>query len=103
MTAHTLPRRYGHAGRPSLNRAKSAARGAFDLDKARGASDRLAHGLAQEAAARVLGTLDGTYELADYAEAYWRARHVDHMSAAAAERVALAAYEAAAQAIQAVR
>jgi hypothetical protein len=90
-----LQRRYGHAGRPSLSRAKSAARGAFDLDKFRGATDRAAHGRAQEAAAKVLGTFDGTHELAEYAEAYHRARTVEGLSSATAERAALAVYEAA--------
>jgi hypothetical protein len=87
-----LKQRYGYA-RSGLTKAKSAARGAYWLGKLRGSSDRGAHGMAQEAAAKVLGTLDGTYEIADYAEAYHREREAGR-SMAAAERLAQAIYEA---------
>ncbi len=61
------------------------ARGAFALAMLTGRS--APHGLAQEAAAKVLGTFDGTYEIADYAEAYWLARKAGN-SEAASERIA---------------
>ena len=60
---------------------------------------RRRYGHAQEAAAEVLGARDGTYEIADYAQAYWKARHVDKTSMAEAERRALKAYEDTVQAM----
>lgn len=80
-------------------RALGPARGAYSLAKGRGLTDRSAHGLAQEAAAQVLGTKDGTYEIADYAEAYWMARNVEKTSMVEAERCALAVYAATVQAM----
>jgi len=76
----------------SKTKAESRARGAYDLAKMQGSSDRSAHGAAQEAAAKVLGTYDGTYEIADYAEAYWKARK-SGQSSASAERIARGVYK----------